>query len=216
MRAQFIMPGRSGLPEDRYITTWAFRTESNLAPTTADTANVAILLGEFYNSTTAPATASLATNISAVVNKPACEVRVYRLGDLPPRQPIITPISLGAITTSTSYPSEVAVVASFYAGLNAPRRRGRIYYGPLVAAVGTTDTANEGRVKPTTGVMTQLTTSMKRLQANAVNLSLRWCVLSQTDGTVKDITAGWCDDAFDTQRRRGEDAATRTLWTSIV
>jgi hypothetical protein len=32
---------------------------------------------------------------------------------------------------------------------------------------------------------------------------------------AKVITAGWIDDAFDTQRRRGRDASSRTLWSGV-
>jgi len=214
IRVQFILPGRSGLPEDKYITTWAFRTEANTAPSPADLLSAADRVAEFFQGMTAPATTTIANLLGTPVDLPNCSARVYKLGDTPPRQPTIVNYNLGPVPQANSLPSEVAVCASFFAGVNLPRRRGRVYIGPLTVSTGSSETGT-GIVRPTVAIQRALTTSMKRLQANAVTSGLRWCVLSQVDAALKDITAGWADNAYDTQRRRGEDASARETWSSF-
>ncbi len=215
IRAHFEMPGRTGLPEDKYVTTFAFRTVDNLPPSEQHLQAAADVLGEFYAGVTAPGTQSIANMLGAQVNKPQCVVKVYRLGDAPPRQPFIVPKNLGANSATEALPAEVALVCSFYAGRNLPRRRGRIYIGPLQSTDLFTS-AQTGTTRPTDVVKRGLVSSMKRLQASAQGVGLRWCVLSQADANLKDITAGWVDDAVDTQRRRGEGATSRLVWDAFT
>ena len=40
-----------------------------------------------------------------------------------------------------------------------------------------------------------------------------WGLLSPTDGAIYAITAGYIDNAFDIQRRRGEDPSAKTTFT---
>ncbi len=214
IRVLFTMPGRTGLPEDRYITSWAFRTADNLPPTAANLADANNTVAGFFSQMTAPATTTIANYISSAVNLPLCYATAYKLGDSVPRAPFRTNHNLGAIPQSAPIPSEVALCASFYSTRNLPRRRGRIYVGPFSTGVMEADSGN-GMARPKALIITALTTSMKRMQSQAVALNLRWCVLSQRDAVLRDVTDGWVDNAFDTQRRRGEAASSRTLWSSI-
>ena len=95
---------------------------------------------------------------------------------------------------------------SFYSGAVArPRKRGRIYLGPLRADTGTT----VGNViRPSTAIRTNVAGA----GATLIDLSgvVRWGVLSQADEVIWQIDHGFIDDAFDTQRRRGEDPTART------
>jgi hypothetical protein len=209
LRVQFILRGRTGLPEDRYITTWAFQTIDGLPPTVGQNVAAKDLVSEFYTGVTAPQVAALRSYLGSAVDQPNTEARVYRLGDSVPRQPTIYPINLGAITT-TGIPSEVAAVASFYATRNLPRRRGRIYFGPLG---GTTQLATAtGNIILQPALINALVESSRRLRAAAPAQGLNWSVLSQVDGVMRPVTAGWVDNAWDTQRRRGETASARTVW----
>jgi hypothetical protein len=216
IRVQFVMPGRTGLPEDRYITTWAFRTEDNLPPTDAQLTTAVGLVTEFYVGVTAPATSAIRVLLAAAINQPQCEGRAYRLGDSVPRAPFIVPVNLGAISSGNSLPSEVALCASFYSVRNLPRRRGRVFIGPLTDTAKAAPAATTGLVQPVPAAIDALRTSMVRLRSAAVTAGLRWCVLSQANAEMVDVTAGWVDNAFDTQRRRGEDATTRSTWNSVV
>jgi hypothetical protein len=156
--------------------------------------------------------------IGSAANKAITETRAYKLGDAHgagvTREPLIREYQNGSPATAASLPSEVALCLSFYAGRNLPRRRGRVYIGPLLTMAAFTDSTTTGIVRPSDSLRTAMTASAKTLQASAVTAGLRWCVLSQSDSNLKDITAGWVDNAFDTQRRRGEDASSRMTWTS--
>jgi hypothetical protein len=209
LRAQFILRGKTGLPEDRYVTTWAFRTIDGLPPDAGHNVAVKDLLSEFYVGVTAPQTGALRTFLSSAVDQPQTEVRVYRLGDSVPREPTIYAVNLGASLT-TALPSEVALCASFFSERNLPRRRGRIYFGPL--ATNTNDQPGSIASRPVSQVRTALLESMKRLRSASVAKGLQWSVLSQVDGVMRPVTGGWVDDAWDTQRRRGEAAAARQTW----
>ncbi len=215
IRTQFILQGASGLPEDRFVTTWAFRQEGNLAPSLGDLQSANDLVAQFFTGISAPSVSTIAAFLGPQVEKSVSEARSYKLGDAVPREPFITNYDLGPNANASGLPSEVAVCASFFAGRNLPRQRGRTYIGPFIASVATM-VNGAGAVRPAGNLLEAMSGSMKRLQAAAIADGLRWCVLSQADGVLKDITEGWVDNAFDTQRRRGEKPLGRSTWSSFA
>jgi hypothetical protein len=46
----------------------------------------------------------------------------------------------------------------------------------------------------------------------STSLAVTWVVVSQVGIEANVVTAGWCDNAFDTQRRRGNDPSARDTW----
>lgn len=40
----------------------------------------------------------------------------------------------------------------------------------------------------------------------------KWCVWSRENGVMQPVIGGWCDDAYDIQRRRGEKAKSRSTF----
>jgi hypothetical protein len=210
---QFILKGATGLPEDRYVTTWAFKTVDGLPPTPTHGLDAIDQVANFFTGVTAPQTAALRTFLSSAVDQPFSEGRVYRLGDALPREPVIVQKNIG-LKLTTGLPSEVALVASFFSERNLPRRRGRIYFGPL--STGSNEQTTGGGSNPVVQVRTALLESMRRLQSSALTKGLQWCVLSQVDAQLRPVTGGWVDDAWDTQRRRGEGAKSRMTWAAPV
>lgn len=208
-RAQLVLQGKSGLPEDRFVTTWAF-TNVIGADVQADSDLISNALETFV--TVAPPGGSVAAGgyLSGIaINQAAgAQVRVYHLGDPIPREPIIEQFALPAMSTTAVMPNEVALTLSFYADRNLPRQRGRVFWGPLATSAGTLD-AVRGDFVPGAGTMTNLGLSLKRLSEDT---NLDWCVLSQTDGVLRPVTNGWVDSSFDTQRRRGVKPSSRTTW----
>jgi len=96
-------------------------------------------------------------------------------------------------------PAEVAICLSYAAvddpEASTPRRRGRIYIGPL--------TANAMAARPGPSYRDAVL-DLGELLANVGNLgNTTWKMLSSIDGSYHDIESIWCDDAWDTQRRRG-------------
>ncbi len=211
-----VIPGRSGIPEDRYITTWAFTTPNGIPVTEDHLAEANTRVTGFYAGMSDGAVTSIANQLGAPLNLPEAEIRSYNLGQATlPRQPFITKANLGTISDNLPLPSEVALCASFYSGRNLPRRRGRVYVGPFQGGASEKD-PNTGAARPKAIVIQALLTSMQRLERGIPGGVLRWAVLSQADADLKNITAGWVDNAWDTQRRRGEAPTARTVWSSIV
>ena len=144
---------------------------------------------------------------------------------------------LPAAASTSNLPEEVAIVATFHAaygsspervpgGLPGPegdtrpraRLRGRIYLGPLSSAASN-QPANEP-ARPHINLQNSLVGSMDRLATQLGTDGLRWSVFSPTKALEAadinaggaDVVAGWVDNAFDTQRRRGRRATTRVTF----
>lgn len=145
--------------------------------------------------------------------------KVYDASAPTPRAPIRDVILKAGMTTGvSSLPHELAVCASFQgsriSGVPQARRRGRIYIGPLSAS------AMNGAV-PATAFLTAINTAMKGLaDAGNPTANWTWCVFSRrgiappAPPNAVEIIDGWTDNAFDTQRRRGVRATTKTAWVS--
>lgn len=199
-RAISILQGTSDLPEDRFVNTWGFRAvDGNIV---VDAAAIADALETFYG--------SLSDLYSTPYITPGLEVRVYDLSTGPPRVPTIEQRTFTPAGTGV-YPNEVAVVLSFYSLVNQPRHRGRIYIGPL-ASIG-----NSGASGPVSDlevpgtVRTQIGNAAVAL---ADDTATDWAIISGADAIARDVSDGWVDDAFDTQRSRGATATARTTWSA--
>lgn len=209
VRAQCIWKGPSNLPEDRFVTTWAFVRETLANAGGQEQKNeVAERLREFWldGGGTYPAVANY---IPSSITAQGLEIRCYDLGQAPPREPSIYNYPVGFGAQGQGLPREVAIAMSFYAGRNLPRRRGRVFIGPLASSSIASD------ISPTVNPLlrNRVVFMAERLALGfGAGDSMRWGVLSQADQQIRNVTAGWVDDAFDTQRRRGLAPTTRTSW----
>lgn len=211
IRAQVAFQGLSGLPEDQYVNSFVFNRVGSGEPTEALYGLIADALRDFYAQPHFGGSALQGFMAAHSVDQ--VPINFYWLGQAPPRTPTTL---LRTIATSGSggvaLPSEVALCASFYSVLNVPRNRGRIYLGPLsVNAVGS---AAPNVARPATTLINSLAQSAKWL-AQQGGTDFSWAVLSKADGVAKGITDGWVDNAFDTQRRRGEEATSRQVWSNV-
>lgn len=210
-RVQTILHGVSGLPEDVYVNSWCFRNDTvGGSPET-----FATLIGErmrdFFDLAPAGNPNPPRTFLSGHTLTNQLTVKTYDLGQAPPRTPMERNYTLGLMSEVQPFPSEVALCLSFFAERNLPRSRGRIYFGPMSIAAGTDVTETESR--PIAALRSILAFAGEELMNNTTGAT--WHVLSQADAIAKEITGGWVDDAFDTQRRRGEAPSSRTLWGAL-
>lgn len=209
VRVMFIGHGPSNLPEDRVVNTFHFVGSGDYA-STADLAldNVE----DFYNGSLGQSQV-IAYWLSPWVQRSA-ELRAYDLTQAKPRVPTIRPFTL-ATGQSTGLPEEVAVCLSYYgAPPITPRRRGRLYIGPLNGS-GASSSTSLLPARPQPALVSDLCVAASRL---AIYGSLaQWSIRSSlpTENFVP-IVAGYVDNALDTQRRRGPDPTDRTLWSAIV
>jgi len=130
------------------------------------------------------------------------EVRVYDMGDEIPREPVAVK-TRDAGMPSSAIPREIALCLSFYAGRNLPRSRGRIYL-PAFCSI------TSAGVRPNAS---QRANALALAQgfANLGGPDVDWIVRSRVGDQSQPVTNAWCDDEWDTQRRRGLQSTTRDL-----
>lgn len=137
----------------------------------------------------------------------------YDMDDVPPRVPVFTTTGVNVAPGTTGFPSEVAVTMSFQAtpisGTPQARRRNRVFLGPLATALASTISVADVRVSATLLALVD-TFGTNLLAAN--DASAIWVVRSELTGDTAPVANGWVDNAFDTQRRRGADATTRSVF----
>jgi hypothetical protein len=177
------------------------------ATNASDITEYAVAFKDFYD--------DLAGLIGITIAQNGHEVKWYDLpGPGAPNYPFqIDTFNLASDPSSASLPTEVAVCLSFQ-GLKIPgepqnRRRGRVFIGPLTNIANSAGRPSSTVLSTLATAATVLTTSLK---GATVPGSLS--VWSQVDGAAVIVEDGWIDDAFDTQRRRGVDRTSRTLWTA--
>lgn len=195
---QVIIKGISGLPRDRFINTLHF-SQSGVAPwqPLADTIG-AELIAVWQGF------AAEATNwaiYTADVCQRAFEVRIYNPDDSEPRPPHIYTGNLPA-SPSQSLPTEVALCLSYRTDQNVPRKRGRIYLGPLGTVV------NGTAQRPTAAAQAKLLALGQSL-SDIGDVQMDWQLMSRSRNARERIEYLWVDNEFDTQRRRGIRATAR-------
>lgn len=109
--------------------------------------------------------------------------------------------------TDTTQARQVALCVSFYSARNLKRDRGRVYLIPL-NNVGAAERPGSSQRAGALGLITATSTAITSL-VPVWNLA----VYSKADGATKVLTNCWCNDVWDTQRRRAPKETTRTLGT---
>lgn len=216
LRAIVTIPFLSGLPEDVSVNVLHFSSASSDDAATdvirnhvVELYNTAPPLG--FSGNALPAISSYYSNAcSRAAN--ACSVKVYDLADAMPRVPRERLWTLGPSSNAAGkeVPAEVAVVGSIYSGLNRPRQRGRVFFGPFHEAAMEDDPSFQ-RGRPALLLRDAIFSALRRLATKAANTQ-NLAVYSRVDGVMRVVDHGWVDDAWDTQRRRGQEAAGRNAW----
>lgn len=226
-RVTVTIPSTTGVPRDAVQNTFHFTTptSSDLPSTTAELESIRDAIVDFYDGLHdlepyLPGGGSLRLSLvfHGVTLVPTLTIRIYRceteiaVGASP--EPIISyTVSITAFSSAfTALPTEAAICLSFRGttdtGIPIARQRGRVFLGPLSANVATTDA---GHVVVNTGVRATLAAAGAALRAWAT-AGVNWVVWSHTELSAFPVAAGWVDNAFDTQRRRGTDATQRLTW----
>lgn len=145
----------------------------------------------------------------------ATQVRLYDMHAAKPR-PVLGEYTVPA--TQARAPSgmgnrDVALCLSFFGTRNLPRQRGRIFLGPILGT-------HAGSLTPSssdTSAILALAPVFHGFQVNVpdpgTNTDVDWVVHSVAGNASWKVTNGWCDNEWDTQRRRGLKADTRNATT---
>lgn len=197
---QMIMNPTSNVGADSSTNTWSVE-----AATPADALLFVNNLITFYR--------ALTGLYSGLTNQIGHRYKIYDRADPKPRAPKLEGAwSFTQVPTGNALPPEVAIVLSFQglrlSGTNQARRRGRVYLGPVASANNTAD----GR--PTTATTTLIgNTAAALLAASDAAPTWLWTVHSGLLPQDTEITDGWVDNEWDTQRRRGRKPTIRTTYT---
>ena len=204
-RCQVILHTSDNISANYVTNNWCIDTVS--VPSGADYTEYTTAFKDFYD--------DLAGLLAVPIAQNGHEIKYYDLEfSPPPNYPLeIDTFNLASAPVSTPLPSEVAVCLSFQGqkvpGFPQRRRRGRVYIGILAAAANSVG-------RPSTTLRTTLATAAATLCSNlkAAGNPALLSVWSQVDAAAVEVTDGWIDDSFDTQRRRGVQNSTRTTWVA--
>lgn len=222
-KALFIAHGPSGLPEDNIVNTFHFEVGSG-ADVDAAKLGVVNIVQDFYNGTAATTVGdvtvsaqsnAVASYLSDWVQRPA-EVRVYNLDDAKPRVPFTDEFTLATSIGANGLPEEVSCCLS-YQGIppHTPRRRGRMYIGPLAsgAVIASSHTA---AARPESTFVNDLLRAARRLSIPPGG-EVIWSILSSRPSlNTVTIAEGYVDNALDTQIRRGPTASSRMSFSTLL
>lgn len=197
---QVSVPYYNGTPADVSTNVWHFHTTSG----DPDPAQVGAFIETIYT--------AFIPYASSVLNFTEASAKAYDMADPEPRSPVwegINDFGDGNITNPI-IPEEVAVCLSFRgvleSGAPPARRRGRVYLGPLSTEV----VADTGRSIVLQAFIDDMLAAYEAAWAELTDAGLSHCVWSPTDGVGRPVVYAWMDNAFDTQRRRGVPATSRT------
>lgn len=215
---QVVFEHRSGLPKDRVVNNFVFAVGSTGLPDDATLSNLRTDLAGFYNNVPAGHNA-IAGFISPCMSRATDGVAVKfydltgHLDGSPHGSPFATKFFtlLDAVSGAQGMPSEVAVCMSFQCAYGSDpefgsgtrprgRDRGRVYLGPLTKSAAE-DSGVNGRVQVSQSFRETVVARAEVLMDNAEGA---WSVWSRAGATIEPVVKAWVDDAFDTQRRRGE------------
>ena len=218
LELQHAFQGKTFAAEDVYVNTWHLNTA--VVPDAGMLLGAATAIQEFYNVVAPLATNAIVHYMSGVALAPGASIKIYNLGDLRPRQPIFStkydPTGGGA---GLALPSEVACCLSFrgaiVSGQVEARRKGRVYLGPLnTAACASDGIAQPQRVAPV--FQNDVLKAAQKLSQDLLVFALHVAVFSTVDQIGYPVVNYWIDNAFDTQRRRGERSTSTVSGDTVV
>jgi len=135
-----------------------------------------------------------------------CTAKIYDMGQPEPRSPLATKTAVPLVHQNPSAPSEVALCLSFYATVNQPRKRGRLFIGPWAIPSMNPRPANDP-------IMLALKTLAEGL-ANLGGVDVDWMQYSPTNNLANKVTNWWVDNEWDTIRSRGLRGTSRLSGTT--
>lgn len=211
------LPMSTGVTADEAQNTWAFTAPG--AVVADDLAAIEAAMQTFYRAIQGYLSPALGT---APYMKIYSAVNALELS--PPLDVLGAPLVIHPFTWSggfsgTQQIEEASIALSFhgdygtaaeFVGKTRPRarHRGRVYLGPLNTSSVSVDSGTH-HTKVADAVLTAVAGAAATLRSAS---GCTWSIWSRTNKAFYTVTAGWVDNAFDTQRRRGPAALGRTTF----
>lgn len=222
---------KSDIPKDAVQLSLHYRTTSGVAATATEKDNFSQHIMHFLDNVVTGATANVGYYLSNAIKRTA-DAHLIQFYEMPgSRGPLGVAVDERATSmynggAGTEIPAEVAMCLSFHGAYDAvaehgtagarpkARWRNRVFLGPLTTqSIATDGTTKEVRVSNTAA--DDVTKACKHeLLEHMLTSGWQWEVFSPTDWAWHDVVGGWCDNAYDTQRRRGVEATVRTTWAA--
>lgn len=214
IRAEVRMPYSSGLPRDVSVNVfhWSVDEANELAFT-----NIAEKLASFYNDDHSGEDTALANYIAPFVSRVTneCQIRFSNVDEDPSPILFVADWTLAASGSAHSLPAEVALAITWVATPLLPvpirRRRGRTYIGPL--ASGAIDSTPGSPARPEQPLIDIWVGAAEFLVDDELDFE-RLVVWSRVNDQAYEVSGGWVDNEWDTQRPRGLDPTNRTSFTA--
>lgn len=191
---------------DNVAANYATNTFHFFADDVAALSGVVTAVAAFYN--------GLSDRFSSLVRQNGHTYKIYDLADPEPRAPVLEGgWNFTVAPASTPMPPEVSLCMSFQAtkqsGVPQARKRNRIYLPFIRVDQQNTD----GR--PTAAMVTDLALAGDALlAASDAATTWIWSIFSTIIpiNAAPPVNNGWVDNEWDTQRRRGRVAVSRTIF----
>lgn len=216
-RVQATFQGRSNDPKDQFVNGLYFDLGADGVAASAE--QLANTVHAFYNVAATPSTLAIADYLSAFISN-TVTYKIYDMADPEPRVPIIEQRTLDNPnpTPADNLPEEVAICISFRGELpNTARRRGRIYVGPLNINALNQSLSIDQATRPNATCLNAFRDTANGLMEEIATLGWQWVIRSTVPSTnYVPVVAGWVNNAFDTQRRRGVVPTSRVIWPNVV
>jgi hypothetical protein len=225
MLAEVVMPSTTGLTQDETINSWVF--EADWPTDVGATVDIGTALEEFYVGVGSVPSDRIRYYIGASRLRGAntTDIRIYEITGHLDGSPHGSPIgdyrfNLGVGFSSGELPLEVAGALSFHgdytgiperAGAIRPRARlrGRVFLGPLDFVAASVAVPS----RPSTTFLNAVAAKFTTLRATTPTIGTGPAMLrvwSRASAVVSPVVAGYIDDAWDTQERRGLAPSART------
>jgi len=133
-------------------------------------------------------------------------VKIYNAQAPKPNEPLHEAIRGLGLSPASPSPRETAVCLSYYAGSNAPRKRGRFYL-PIGCMFSGLGVRPSGAIRDKAGALAPILEQLGGVDVD-------WVVYSRVDNTSRAVTNWWVDDEWDTVRSRGLRGTARTEGTT--
>lgn len=228
IRVQRIELPKSALAEDQKVNTIYFdstATNDPINPSLEELQAMVDAFDKFFNTATAfPAVRTFLAETTMATQR--SKYKLYNMSHATPRVPLLEVNGANPTPANTgiALPSEVALCLSYKSGIisgqAAGRSRGRIYLGPILTSSIVAEAAN-GESRPVSDFQNAAVQAGKRMQNESETAGFNWVIYSPTQRSENQgdfpgpffassaVVTLWCDNAFDTQRRRGLKATSR-------
>jgi hypothetical protein len=210
--SQVRFPRLSAPPEDDIVHTWNWGGPD--AINVIGALRVFDRLQDFYSLTIGPSDGSPNDYLANYLNMASASCKIYNFADPEPRTPLVDQFFSFATSplAPNDLPAELATCISYHAAFESgeppARRRGRVYFGPCNAAAMIGGSTSAADIPVGVQIMEDMIRSLDALLGLNDGL-VDWAVWSRADNEFRTVVAGWMDNAWDIQRRRGARATAR-------